>query len=87
MLKTHTSASATLKHMCGIGGILRTDGKPIPADSDKPPADLGAQESLPDWYSDSQKSQETAEVDESGGTIDFKLSTKKPRGAGGLMPR
>lgn len=65
--------------------MVDSGGKPIPADSETPPADLGARESLPTHLSDQNETRQTADVSANGGTIDFKLSRK--RGGGGLMPR
>jgi len=68
--------------------MVGPDGKPVSVDSDTPPADLGAREALPPHLSDATQSQEKAQVGESGGSFDFKLSRKKKAfGAGGVMPR
>jgi hypothetical protein len=44
-------------------------------------------ESLPLHLSDPLQTEEKAQVGESGGTFDFKLSKKQKAGVGGLMPR
>lgn len=75
------------KYRVYFSQMVGPDGKPVTLDADKPPADVGARESLPLHLSDPQQTQETAQVGESGGTIDFKLSKRKKAGVGGLMPR
>jgi hypothetical protein len=76
------------KYRVWFSRLIGPDGKPVPADSETPPADLGARESLPPRLSDPLKSDERVEVSGSGGTIDFKLSKKARRaGTSGRMPR
>lgn len=71
------------KYRVWFSRLVDPKGNPIPADSETPPADLGAMESLPPRLSDVNLTEERAEVSAGGDTIDFKLTTKR---TGGRMP-
>ena len=61
------------KYTVSFSLYLKPDGTPVPPDSNEPPINLGAKESLPLQYSDSSMTKQTATVTQSDGTFDFKL--------------
>ncbi len=59
-----------------VSRLVDPAGKPVIATPETPPASLGAIESLPRQYSDFTMSKLSAKVAASGGTFDFKLTSK-----------
>lgn len=59
-----------------ISRLVKADGTVVPSNSEIPPANLGAAESLPPRFSDFAMTELRAEVPILGGTFDFDVSLK-----------